>query len=126
MVTQIRQLNKAGRIEEIARMLGGDDFSKESLAHANKLFASQKEYLIGDGLLSKAWEFLSFIDDHTAWAQPRLRDREMSKMAGYKKKINGIEISEYAPRKIKKSVTGNGNASKEQLSEIIKKTLSPK
>ena len=38
-------------------------------------------------------------------------------------KINGIEISEYAPRKIKKSVTGNGNASKEQLSEIIKKTL---
>ena len=43
VVTQIRQLNKAGRIEEIARMLGGDDFSKESLAHANKLFASQKE-----------------------------------------------------------------------------------
>ena len=38
-------------------------------------------------------------------------------------KINGIKISEYAPRKIKKSVTGNGNASKEQLSEIIKKTL---
>ena len=58
----------------------------------NFVFAGQKEYLIGDGLLSKAWEFLSFIDDHTAWAQPRLRDREMSKMAGYKKKINGIEI----------------------------------
>ena len=32
----------------------------------NFVFASQKEYLIGDGLLSKAWEFLSFIDDHTA------------------------------------------------------------
>ena len=41
-------------------------------------------------------------------------------------KINGIKISEYAPRKIKKSVTGNGNASKEQLSEIIKKTLNIK
>ena len=37
----------------------------------NFVFAAQKEYLIGDGLLSKAWEFLSFIDDHTAWAQPR-------------------------------------------------------
>ena len=58
----------------------------------NFVFASQKEYLIGDGLLSKAWEFLSFIDDHTAWTQPRLRDREMFKMSGYKKKINGVEI----------------------------------
>ena len=58
----------------------------------NFVFAGQKEYLIGDGLLSKAWEFLSFIDDNTAWAQPRLRDREMSKMSGYKKKVNGIEI----------------------------------
>tara|TARA_R110001599_G_scaffold62079_3_gene172965 strand:+ start:4490 stop:6460 length:1971 start_codon:yes stop_codon:yes gene_type:complete len=58
----------------------------------NFVFAAQKEYLIGDGLLSKAWEFLSFIDDHTAWAQPRLRDREMNKMSGYKKKINGLEI----------------------------------
>jgi hypothetical protein len=58
----------------------------------NFVFASQKEYLIGDGLLSKAWEFLSFIDDNTAWAQPRLRDREMNKMSGYKKKVNGLEI----------------------------------
>ena len=32
----------------------------------NYVFASQKEYLIGDGLLSKAWDFLSFIDDNTA------------------------------------------------------------
>ena len=58
----------------------------------NFVFAAQKEYLIGDGLLSKAWDFLSFIDDHTAWAQPRLRDREMSKMSGYKKKVNGVDI----------------------------------
>ena len=58
----------------------------------NFVFASQKEYLIGDGLLSKSWEFLSFIDDHTAWSQPRLRDREMHKMSGYKKKVNGLEI----------------------------------
>ena len=58
----------------------------------NFVFAGQKEYLIGDGLLSKAWEFLSFIDDNTAWAQPRLKDREMHKMSGYKKKVNGMEI----------------------------------
>ena len=58
----------------------------------NFVFASSKEFLIGDGLLSKAWEFLSFIDDHTAWSQPRLRDREMHKISGYKKKVNGMEI----------------------------------
>ena len=58
----------------------------------NFVFAASKEFLIGDGLLSKAWEFLSFIDDHTAWSQPRLRDREMHKMSGYKKKVNGLEI----------------------------------
>ena len=58
----------------------------------NYVFAASKEYLIGDGLLSKAWEFLSFIDDNTAWTQPRLRDREMSKMSGYKKNVNGADV----------------------------------
>tara|TARA_R110000737_G_scaffold252551_1_gene261949 strand:- start:3181 stop:5151 length:1971 start_codon:yes stop_codon:yes gene_type:complete len=58
----------------------------------NFVFAASKEFLIGDGLLSKAWDFLSFIDDHTAWSQPRLKDREMHKMSGYKKKVNGLEI----------------------------------
>ena len=57
----------------------------------NYVFASQKEYLIGDGLLSKAWDFLSFIDDNTAWTQPRLRDREMHKQSGYKKNVNGTD-----------------------------------
>ena len=58
----------------------------------NFVFAAQKEYLIGDGLLSKAWEFLSFIDDNTAWTQPRIRDREMSKMSGYKRNVNGADV----------------------------------
>ena len=38
-------------------------------------------------------------------------------------KIKNIKITEYAPKKIKQSVTGNGNASKEQLSEMVKKIL---
>ena len=58
----------------------------------NFVFAGQKEYLIGDGLLSKAWEILSFVDDNTAWTQPRLRDREMIKMSGYKKNVNGADV----------------------------------
>ncbi len=35
--TAVATLNKAQRIEEIARMLGGVDLTKESLAHAKKL-----------------------------------------------------------------------------------------
>ena len=35
----------------------------------------------------------------------------------------GISISEYAPRKAKVAITGNGAASKEQVSNIIRKTL---
>ena len=31
----------------------------------------------------------------------------------------GLEVSEYAPRKIKQSVTGNGNASKEQVAAML-------
>jgi len=59
----------------------------------NFVFAEQKEYLIGDGILSKAWDFISFIDDNTAWTQPRLIDKEMHKQAGYKKRVNGADVS---------------------------------
>lgn len=34
-----------------------------------------------------------------------------------------IPIFEYAPRKIKMSITGNGNASKEQVAQMLKQTL---
>ncbi len=38
---------------------------------------------------------------------------------------HGAQISEYSPRVIKKSVTGNGNAAKEQVEYMIKMLLSP-
>jgi crossover junction endodeoxyribonuclease RuvC len=31
----------------------------------------------------------------------------------------GMEVQEYSPRKIKQSITGNGNASKEQVSAML-------
>jgi crossover junction endodeoxyribonuclease RuvC len=37
----------------------------------------------------------------------------------------GAMVSEYAPRQIKKAVTGNGNASKDQVEYMIKMLLSP-
>ena len=35
----------------------------------------------------------------------------------------GLPVAEYAPRKIKKSVTGGGNASKEQVADMLAATL---
>jgi crossover junction endodeoxyribonuclease RuvC len=36
---------------------------------------------------------------------------------------HGIPINEYAPKKVKQSVTGNGNASKEQVAAMIQNLL---
>ncbi|MGQ9805018.1 MAG: crossover junction endodeoxyribonuclease RuvC [Chlorobiales bacterium] len=35
----------------------------------------------------------------------------------------GLPISEYAPREVKKAITGNGNAAKEQVEFMVKKFL---
>jgi hypothetical protein len=59
----------------------------------NFVFASDKQYLTGDGMLSKTWDIVSFIDDNTAWSQPRLIDRELHKQSGYKKNVNGADVT---------------------------------
>jgi len=38
---------------------------------------------------------------------------------------SGATIAEYAPREIKKAVTGNGNAAKEQVEYMVRMVLSP-
>ena len=35
----------------------------------------------------------------------------------------GLDITEYSPKKIKQSITGNGNASKEQVAAMLKNML---
>lgn len=35
----------------------------------------------------------------------------------------GVEVAEYSPKKIKQSVTGNGNASKEQVAAMLQKLV---
>lgn len=37
---------------------------------------------------------------------------------------SGIAVSEYYPKEVKKSITGNGNASKEQVAFMLRKTVS--
>jgi len=36
---------------------------------------------------------------------------------------HGIEVTEYSPKKVKQSVTGNGNASKEQVMKMLQQIL---
>jgi len=40
--TAVSKLSKTERIEEVARMLGGIDLTKESLAHAKKMVITAK------------------------------------------------------------------------------------
>ena len=40
--------------------------------------------------------------------------------------VNGLSITEYLPKKIKKAVTGNGNASKEQVAGMLENILKRK
>ena len=37
---------------------------------------------------------------------------------------HGLEVTEYSPKKVKQSVTGNGNADKEQVMKMLKTLLS--
>lgn len=40
--------------------------------------------------------------------------------------VNGVEITEYMPKKIKRAITGNGNASKEQVAGMLENILKRK
>ncbi len=50
----------------------------------NFAVASEQKFLIGDGLLTKAWQIMDFIDKHTDWAKQRLVSTRMERVAGYK------------------------------------------
>ena len=72
------------------------------------VFASNKQYLTEDGILTKAWEYMSFIDKHTAWGKKRSVDQTLRRRAsyfvkdeygnqiemGYKSEIMGLSIKD--------------------------------
>lgn len=77
---------------------------KNSLSYA---VASEQEFLLKDGLLSKAWEFMDFIDQNTGWAKKRQKvntkiqrrasyivtdERGVKSEAGYKSEIMGVSL----------------------------------
>lgn len=46
--------------------------------------ASEQKFLVGDGLLTKAWQIMDFIDKNTAWAKQRLTSTRMERVSGFK------------------------------------------
>ena len=46
--------------------------------------ASEQTFLIGDGLLTKAWQIMDFVDKNTAWAKKRLTSTRMERVSGFK------------------------------------------
>ena len=53
-------------------------------ASQNFAVASEQSYLTNDGLLTKAWAGMDFIDKHTAWAKQRLVDTKLKRTSGFK------------------------------------------
>ena len=50
----------------------------------NFAVASEQKFLIGDGLLTKAWQIMDFCDKHTAWAKQRLTSTRLERVSGFK------------------------------------------
>ena len=47
------------------------------------IYASNKQYLTEDGILTKAWDYMDFIDKNTAWGKKRSVNTQLRKRAGF-------------------------------------------
>lgn len=62
----------------------------------NFAVASEQKYLTGDGLLTKAWQIMDFLDKNTGWAKRRLKSTSLERTSGFKIKdeITGKEVED--------------------------------
>ncbi len=99
------QAEKAGKHGVVLKTRGrGYSFKGGSMLNRNYFLyknsksyaiASEKEFLIKDGILSKAWEMMSFIDKYTPWAKRRqFADLPMHKRASFRSTLDGIEVED--------------------------------
>ena len=73
------------------------------------VYVSNKQYLTEDGILTKAWAYMDFIDEHTAWAKKRqVANTQLRRRAsmivtdeygnkvevGYKSEIIGVSLKD--------------------------------
>lgn len=52
----------------------------------NFAVASEQKFLTGDGLLTKAWQIMDFLDKHSGWAKRRLKATALERTSGFKVK----------------------------------------
>lgn len=50
----------------------------------NFAVASEQKFLVGDGLLTKAWQIMDFVDKNTAWSKQRLTATRLERVSGFK------------------------------------------
>lgn len=50
----------------------------------NFAVASEQKFLVGDGILTKAWQIMDFVDKNTAWSKQRLTATRMERVSGFK------------------------------------------
>lgn len=50
----------------------------------NFAVASEQKFLVGDGLLTKAWQIMDFVDKYTEWSKQRLTSTRMERVSGFK------------------------------------------
>ena len=85
-------------------------------------YAAENEFLIKDGIITKAWEYMDFIDEHTAWGKKRQAvNTKMHRRAsivttdemgnkievGYKSEVIGVTIKN-DPQKVRGKCFGKG------------------
>lgn len=78
-------------------------------ASKSYIYASNKQYLTEDGIITKAWEYMDFIDKNTAWAKKRqVTNTQLHRKAsmivtdeygnrietGYKSEIIGVSLKD--------------------------------
>ena len=87
----VLKARRKGYSFKAASMLNRNYFLKRK--SKNFVFVSDSSDLDEDGILSKAWDMLSFVNDNTAWTQPTLTDTTTHKQSGYKEIVFGTEIA---------------------------------
>lgn len=85
------------------------------------VFADQKEYLTKDGIITKAWDLMNWLDTHTAWGKRRLVDTELHKVSGFQKTLKtGVKVQAgFKSEIIAVSLAGDSSKAHPYSQEVI-------
>jgi hypothetical protein len=82
--------------------------------------AFEKEHLTSDGLLTKAWDNIDFINEHTAWTKRSSTNKEMRRKASFTELEDGQSIEKgYKSEIIGVSLKDNPNRSRGKRGKLI-------